>query len=48
MGFDSEALRFLSSLTKFLGPSVFLVPQGDGSFILRVLHATLQTGVRLI
>lgn len=31
MGFYSETLRFLSSSAKFLGPSVFLVPQGDGS-----------------
>lgn len=32
----------------FWDPVLFLVPQGDGSFILRVLHATLQPDVRLI
>lgn len=35
MGFDSEALRPLSSCGKFSGPSVFLVAQGDGSGLLQ-------------
>lgn len=43
MGFDSEALRSLSSPAKFLGPDVFLNPQGDGSIHPEGLASTAST-----